>query len=77
MVDKTESLDQLREEFGLYSVGEENGKVGPLAPPLISIKELLMVIDLVSPVSSEVILKNKALLEFFIPPLSMIVFIII
>ena len=23
MVDKTESLDQLREEFGLYSVGEE------------------------------------------------------
>lgn len=60
VVDKTESLDQLAEEFGLYSV-VESGMISSLPPPLISNKELLIVIDLdlVSLVSSEVMRKKK------------------
>lgn len=51
MVDKTESLARLPEEFGLYSVGGEGGVIGPLPPPLVSIKEVLVETKLVSLVS--------------------------
>lgn len=59
MVDKTESLDQLAEEFGLYSTGGRKWHDPPSSPPLISTKELLTVIDFVSLVNSEVIFLKK------------------
>lgn len=54
MTDKTDSLAQLPEEFGLYSAG--GGKWHDQPSCTSSDKqELLMVLDLASPVSSEVI----------------------
>lgn len=53
----------------------ESHMISRSSPPLISIKELMMMIDLLSFVSSEVIKEKKVLLEFSIYLMSVIIFV--
>lgn len=67
MVDKTESLGQLAEEFELYSLGGGERHDQPSSPLMVSTRELLIVIDFVSLASSEVVFKKKLLGNPFLP----------